>query len=168
MLRIGLVRICAGGVQKWTSLPRTSVEGGPSRIGGRLTGSEAAPGAPERAADFGASVATAIHHRAHRPSAQRALRSFHRPATTRRFTVARRPVPFGVYRLSRVRRRCGPRDSSGQVFAGAVVDAPEFGPPAESAGALSAGRQPIRPVSSWRLVLRQTRPRRRRLQQPRA
>ena len=27
--RIGLVRICAGGVQKWTSLPRTSVEGGP-------------------------------------------------------------------------------------------------------------------------------------------
>jgi len=46
------------------------VEGGPSRIGGRLTGSEAAPGAPERAADFGASVATAIHHRAHRPSAQ--------------------------------------------------------------------------------------------------
>jgi hypothetical protein len=53
------------------------------------------PGAPERAADFGASVATAIHHRAHRPSAQRALTSFHRPATTRRFTVAQRLVPFG-------------------------------------------------------------------------
>jgi len=74
---------------------RLGVEGGRSRIGGRLTGSEAAPGAPERAADFGASVATAIHHRAHRPSAQRALTSFHRPATTLRFTVAQRPVPFG-------------------------------------------------------------------------
>src|SRR5271154_1453188 len=52
-----------------------------SRIGGRLTRSKDAPGAPERAADFGASVATAIHHQAHRPSAQRALTSFHRPAT---------------------------------------------------------------------------------------
>ena len=26
MLEFGLVRICAGGVQKWTSLPRTSVD----------------------------------------------------------------------------------------------------------------------------------------------
>jgi hypothetical protein len=65
-----------------------------SRIGDGLTGSEAL-GAPGRAADYGASVATAIHHRAHRPSAQRALTSFHRPATTRRFTVAQRSVPFG-------------------------------------------------------------------------
>ena len=29
MLEFGLVRICAGGVQQWTSLPRTSVESGP-------------------------------------------------------------------------------------------------------------------------------------------
>jgi hypothetical protein len=107
-------------------------------------------------------------HRAHRPSAQRALTSFHRPATTRRFTVAQRPVPFralsafpcetemrtkGLVRSSLRRSRC-------RLL-------PEFGPPAESSVALCAGRQPIRPVSSWRLVLRQTR-RRRRLQQPRA
>ena len=46
MLKIGLVRICAGGVQKWTSLPRTSnpeptfrigpVKGGKRESGPRL------------------------------------------------------------------------------------------------------------------------------------
>jgi hypothetical protein len=127
------------------------------------------PGAPERAADFGASVATAIRHRAHRPSAQRALTSFHRPATTRRFTSRNGRCRSGALSAfpcetemrtkglvrSSLRRRC-------------CRLLPEFGPPAESSIALCAGRQPIRPVSSWCLVRRQTRPSRRRLQQPRA
>jgi hypothetical protein len=43
------------------------------------------PGAPERAADFGASVAAAIHHRAHRPSVL--------PGTHSSFTNLNGPEP---------------------------------------------------------------------------
>ena len=132
-------------------------------------GAKPPQGAPERAADFRASVATAIHHRAHRPSAQRALTSFHRPATTRRFTVAQRPVPFGAlsaFPCETEMRTKGLVRSSLRWSPCRLLA--EFGPPAESSVALCAGRQPIRPVSSWRLARRQTRPSRRRLQQPRA
>ena len=67
-----------------------------------------------------------IHHRAHRPSAQRVLTSF---------TVLRQPAASpsrsagavrGLYRLCGVRRRCGPRGSSGHVFAGALVNGLQY------------------------------------------
>ena len=63
------------------------------------------------------------HHRAHRPSAQ--------PRLDVIFTVLRQAAASpsrnswrrsGLYRLSRVLRRCGPRGSSGHVFAGVLVD----------------------------------------------